>query len=454
MLAAFIKKHYWSFTKWLFNAVVTAILVGIVTTILYIRWVEAPLTTITIPVLITADDNQGGQFALGVSRAINWAERFKLDEVGGRRIRPLFLNEDALNCTEADSRDGCTTEKRVEEFLASLDSIETEVPLVVGPLTSTHSKILIEPIAMNKGIPMVLGIPTRTDLVESFSGRVWRLSPTDDFQAKTIIQTLERLATDGQSILIIQDGDKRNGEYSQPLAEKIVELAAQSGSLPSPPKPMIMTSSSLSAVQEFLGKNKPQFVVYAGMPDQARNLLRWAEKLRLQSTFIFTDGCIDPEFIEQVSKIAHQGSQSRFLITFQAPPPSQSPGIESYIWFTRSMGGNVTGVVNRECDSSSGAISYEVFGFDAYMMALNLLREAAALGKPNKQNVEKVMANQRNPRWTFLLMSPYSFDEWGNNQKLEFHVYRIQPDGCVTHPESTLDNGGNDSLCPIDQHSY
>jgi len=224
-------------------------------------------------------------------------------------------------------------------------------------------------------------------------------------------------------------------------------LKADQSEMLSKPRTFQLTGANHGEFEQKLAELKPRIIVYVGMPEQAKQILKTMRNSQEDVTFLFTDGCIDLEFIDLVKDYAAARPKSRFFMTFQAPPPSLSKGIRSYIWFTQSMGGHVTGVVDRDCGAKSAATSYEVFGFDSYLIALNLLREAMANGKANGEGIEAVMGSNRSPRWPFLLMSPYQFDQTGNNTGLRFHVYEIKGDGCPFH--SGGENGG-DHVCPSD----
>lgn len=438
----------WS--KYLGNILLTSLIMGtiasIVAAIIFVKWLESPLKSLTIPVFITAQDNQGGQFALGVSRAIDWAQKFKLDEVDGRQVRPFFINEDLVGCKPGDS--DCSEERNTQDLVSGIRDLKGDVPIVVGPLTSTHAALLVPSITKQLGIPMILGIPTNTELSAAFNGKVWRLSPTDDLQAEAVAKTLEELVPHGERSVIVVDSDGQNGGYSKPLAKTVAEKAAGSNHLPTKPVSLEIGSSRLGEFQQAFLTANPAVVIYVGMPEQAKRLLSMMADKKMDAKLIFTDGCIDPEFIQFVVALSKQRPKSQFFMTFQAPPASQSKGIRSYIWFTQSMGGRVTGVVDQDCGTVSAATSYEVFGFDAYMMALNLLKDTSRTGKVNRENVSRTMARTHEPKWPFLLMAPYNFDEKGNNKNLRFHLYEIGRDGCVRHSGHEPDSGG--ALCPND----
>src|SRR5947209_8041182 len=92
----------------------------------FVKHVQHSLTTLDIPVLIEAQDAQGGQFQLGVRRAMEWATAFGLDEVGVRKIRPRFIDENPK-----DSKPEELT-KNVLDAIMKLNP-----PIVIGPLRST-----------------------------------------------------------------------------------------------------------------------------------------------------------------------------------------------------------------------------------------------------------------------------------------------------------------------------
>jgi hypothetical protein len=48
---------------------------------------------ILIPILIEGADRQGGQFALGVSRAMEFAHRYRLDQIDDHRVDPWLIDE-------------------------------------------------------------------------------------------------------------------------------------------------------------------------------------------------------------------------------------------------------------------------------------------------------------------------------------------------------------------------
>ncbi len=416
------------------------LVIGLITATIFFLWIQpgvAPHMEVTLPVMVRSQDAQGGQFALGVSRAMNWAARFGLDEFKGKRIRPLFLDEDELECPESETVcDEKAKDRILAKFLKRIDDIPGTVPLVVGPLTSTHAATLLKPIAGVRKKPMILGIPTNSKLQDQFAGRVWRLSPSDDFQAKHVVESIRKLLPAGGSSLLLTDVATQNIEYSKPLGGKILKIASETEGIATPDNAEV-EPSNLAAIEQRFKNGGPPLVIYAGMPEQARILVDRATQVGYQADWIFTDGCVDPEFIEFLTAVARSQQErqqkSRYFITFQAPPANNSKGIRSYIWFTKSMGGQVTGVVDHAtCDKAATATSYEVFGFDSYMIALNLIHEAGRSDALSEASVEKTMRDYKQVSWPFLLMAPYEFDKVGNNTRLNFHLYEVTSDGCIS----------------------
>jgi hypothetical protein len=163
------------------------------------------------------------------------------------------------------------------------------------------------------------------------------------------------------------------------------------------------------------------------MPDVARDLVAKAAKAGVNALWIFTDGCItDKGLIETASKIR----TSRFFVTFQGPPAVDSPGLQRYMWYVRNTGGHVSfAVESSNCPEDLSASSYEIFGFDSYLLALKAIRGAADKGKISPSTVNTILARDEitDP---FLLLGPYKFTN-GDSTTLKFHVYQIA-DNCVS----------------------
>jgi ABC-type branched-subunit amino acid transport system substrate-binding protein len=414
---------WWSVTLFLIQGIIVAAVVSVVASLfasyIWLRKYERRLTTISVPVFIRGQDAQGGQFALGVMRAMDHAERHAMSDVDGRRVEPVFLDEDiALKQPDGVAR----LMKRIKDLKA---------PIVVGPLTSSAAKKLVPKIAGELHIPMILGIPTSMTAKDGSNGYAWRLSPKNDKQAKAVARHYFAVRPHGDHLLIIQDNTD-NPDYSNDLVAQLMPALNEPGRR-SPEKLAIGTRGDYAELDGRLEdlKAQPLSIIYIGMPDVARDVLSKAEKLGLDATWIFTDGCItDKNLVE----IASRMKKGKFFVTFQAPPAKDSPGLERYIWYVRSLGGRVSFALDssnkqHDCAEETSASSYEVFGFDSYLLALDALSRSVEGG----QNVSALSANNvlttQKIEDPFLLLGPYAFQD-GDSTNLDFHVYQIA-DNCV-----------------------
>jgi ABC-type branched-subunit amino acid transport system substrate-binding protein len=383
---------------------------------IFLSYFQSNLTTLLIPVLLQGQDVQGSQFALGVIRAEELAARFGMDQIKSRKIRPRFLNE-------AD-----------DQVAREIERLRPRPPLVVGPLQSSHALKLV-PALVADGFPIILGIPTSPSVTDITRPAVWRLSPTDELQSKTVAITAQALRQGGENWVLLYDAED-NKNYAEYLRDAI----SSNFDLLKGPRPFTIpvTRSQSNQIEERLRQLRPHVVIYAGMPPQARDLLQMAQRSGLVANWIFTDGCmLDRGLVKMASELRRRDAANRFFITFQAPPAVASPGLQQYLWYTQSIGGIVRGANSAEngCQPETAATSYEVFGFDAYMIALELMALAAHEdGTVDPQSVAHMMSKHRDISTPFLAMGPYRFDDKGDNEKLRFHVYEIDH-GCVSHVE-------------------
>jgi ABC-type branched-subunit amino acid transport system substrate-binding protein len=383
---------------------------------LFLSYFQSNLTTLLIPVLLQGQDVQGSQFALGVIRAEGLAAHFGLDQIGQRKIRPRFLNE------------------ANDQVAREIERLRPRPALVVGPLQSSHALKLV-PTLVADGFPIILGIPTSPSVTDSTRQAVWRLSPTDELQSKTVATTAQALRQDGKNWVLLYDAED-NKNY----AEYLVNAISSNFDLQKGPRPLTIAvlRSQSNQIEATLRQLKPHVVIYAGMPPQARDLLQMAQRSGLVANWIFTDGCmLDRGLVKMASELRRKDAANRFFITFQAPPAVASPGLQQYLWYTQSIGGIVRGANSAEngCQPETAATSYEVFGFDSYIIALKLLELAAREdGAVDAQSVAHMMTKHRDISTPFLAMGPYRFDDKGDNDQLRFHVYEIDH-GCVSHAE-------------------
>jgi len=351
---------------------------------------------ILIPVLIEGADRQGGQFALGVSRAMEFAHRYRLDYIGDHQIEPWLLDE-RMDATS----------------LVQLIRAE-DPPIIVGPLRSTPALQLVPLLAKAKpdptgsalgpldttytastsgaaagaidrnglGIPVILGIPTNTQITQK-ADLVWRLSPTDDAQGDFVAAAyVATIHPDGPAVMIEDlrpPGDGGNPTYTNGLKDRILRGVndMKLEGYPALEERAVRAQGATSEVQQYLETRHPRTIIYVGMPDLAQDVLRLAQgpKAETDATWLFTDSCItSPE--ELIPRL--KGMPGDFYITFQAPPASVSKGLQQYMAYTVSTGGNVLFALDRqkECDRFLAAPSYEIFGFDSYLTALLVLRES------------------------------------------------------------------------------
>jgi hypothetical protein len=351
---------------------------------------------ILIPVLIEGADRQGGQFALGVSRAMEFAHRYRLDYIGDHQIEPWLLDE---RMKAADL---------VQKIKAE------DPPIIVGPLRSTPALELVPLLARAKldpdsttssqsetisdgtpaaarlatvdrrglGIPVILGIPTNA-LITQRADLVWRLSPTDDAQGEFVAEAYAATVHRESPAVIIEDlrspDDGGNPTYVSGLTERIRRAVNEMKlkGYPALEEKSVRSPGATSEVQQYFETRHPRTIIYVGMPDLAQDVLRLAQsdKAQINATWLFTDSCItSPE--ELIPRLKEMPGE--FFITFQAPPAAVSKGLQQYMAYTVSTGGNVLFALDREktCDRFLAAPSYEIFGFDSYLIALLVLKES------------------------------------------------------------------------------
>ncbi|MDP9190507.1 MAG: ABC transporter substrate-binding protein [Acidobacteriota bacterium] len=418
-------------------SIVTAIYVNIIWTRSFDQF-----RTIYIPVFIRGQDAQGGQFALGVVRAMQHAELHRLSEVEGRRIEPVFIDEDPARTDDVELR-------KLRDRIKGLNA-----PVVVGPLTSSAAKRIVPVVAGDLKIPMILGIPTSTTALAGSGGRAWRLSPTNDQQAQGVMNHYRRIRKPNDRLLIIQDKSD-NADYSDDLMRfldiEIKNMWSGSGNT-LPDRELISNLADYAKIDPYFNgtKTAPTTIIYVGMAEVAKTLVSnaAAAKPPIIANWIFTDGCItDRELVQnaRAATTAHAGN--RFFVTFQGPPPADKPGLARYIWFVRNTGGDVSFVLeNSKCNENLAASSYEIFGFDSYLTAVKVVNEAAR--KPRgwlnwwrpKVSSDRAfeVLNTNRISDPFLLLGDYNFAN-GNSQGLTFHVYEIA-EGCLSRwsPPSSL----------------
>jgi hypothetical protein len=412
-----------SLAKLLVTSLVIGIVGSLVAAVIFFRWVQPDLETITIPVFVRAQDKQGSQFALGVSRAIDLANRFALDRIGNRVVRPLFIDEDILR-----------EKAGPDKILSQLRAIRGKVPIAIGPLTSTDAEILLSTVAADN-LPMILGIPTNTSLSGQFHDRVWRLSPTDDQQAKIVAGIYSKVCSKSSYSIVLWDSDKENPTYSVPLKSSISQELGnwEINRAPLPAALREVNIDTLGMVQAEIKARRPQCIVYVGMPANAKKLLQGTTSVA--STWIFTDGAYGADLVAAIG--ARGVSKDRYIQTFQTPPAIKSRALRDYVWFTQSLGGNVLGIVDSKgCDAETAVTSFEAYGYDSYILALNLVQRAnLEESRYGREGVIKVMQRSTGDsvNYNFLLMSPYKIVK-GNNENARFYVYEFRK-GCAIYSE-------------------
>jgi hypothetical protein len=447
----------------------TSLIAGTILGLAVALWVEHSSEVkhkrILIPVLIEGGDRQGGQFALGVSRAMEFAHRYRLDQIGDHRIDPWLLDE----------------RKPVDELLKLID--KEAPPIVVGPLRSTPSLDLVPRIARPRldsqaaatsdttsssqpgttglGIPVILGIPTNTSITQK-ADLVWRLSPTDDVQGDFVATVYQLAARKGAPAVIVKDlrsKDKGgNPGYVLPLRHRIVEAVEKLKLVGYPALEDVDITDDLgtNAVQGYFETKHPETIIYLGMPDAALLVLGKARAAGIDATWIFTDSCITnpQDLIPRLKSLS-----GNFYITFQAPPALESQGLQLYTFYTRSTGGNVLfaldpeerqprvkegpstdsksndetakeaapPVLNRPCDKYRAAPTYEVFGFDSYLTALLVLRDADGTR-------EGVIRRFAQPKISdpLLIAETYEFTPSGDSKNTHFYLYEFAGD-CTSY---------------------
>ena len=370
---------------------------------------------VRVPVFIQGQDRQGGQFALGVSRAMEYARRYRLDEVEGRRIEPWLIDEN--RSTDA-----------IRRLLS-----EEDPPVIVGPLQSTPALRLIPELAGTEpkglGIPMILGIPTNANVTTiDQSATLWRLSPTDIKQGEIVAKLFQTIARRGHNALLVMHTGE-NKEYVDGLRSIVLDqIGKLPAGLPALPEVTMSSIGETASIQDIFARSPPETIIYLGMTAGAVKILELAKNAGVNAAWIFTDSCItDPRLL--LSKI--DGMPGQFFITFQAPPASLSKGLQQYISYTNSTGGNVLFAStsgpndsdpNSRCDESLAAPSYEIFGFDSYLSALLVIRDA---DKADRANVRKRMTQKRSVSHPLLIADSYKFDDSGNSIETTFYVYRM-----------------------------
>ena len=405
----------------------------------YRRWFETPLL---VPVLIQGQDRQGGQFALGVSRAMEVARRYHLDEIDGHPVKPVLLDERIVD------DNGNIDTKRVDDVVAKIK--DCDPPIVVGPLHSTSAIELAPRIANSSGLgaPMILGIPTNPDITKHHSEhRIWRLSPTDNSQGALVAQLYAFVTPVNQPAILITEVEQNPG-----YAAKLTEII--SNRIPDFSRPRLLSPAKIAvkrgdyaSIEQRFKTAPPTTIIYVGMPKMAGELLARARDAHLHATWIFTDSCItDPEdLVRKVSDVS-----GTFYITFQAPSADHSQGFQQYMSYTRSIGGRVLLALeddsNRQCNAMEAAPSYEVFGYDSYLIALKLMARAAA-NKPQpgwreiirggyptflRRGIATLMGVELKITDPMLITGEYDFNEQGDSTNLAFYVYRIA-DGCTKY---------------------
>ena len=377
-------------------------------------------STATIAVLVPNGDPQGSQFSTGVGRAMRRLDQLSTGDIGSRVVKLRYFNESV-----ATDQAGAA---RIADEVARARS-----PLVIGPMTSGAARWLV-PEFVRRGVPMILGIPTNTALTRGVHGYVWRLSPTDADQARAVGGLAARVSPSAQAHVYWDLSE--NATYSEPLGKSIGEGITKLHD-PAPICGPVTMITAGSAAKEIAAAPRAT-VVYAGMPRLAGSLIGTALEDGATATWILTDGCVDRTLMRKIGSLQQAGRAggNRFFVTFQAPPASASDGIKAYLETARINGEEIAGAVDMDdCDPESRAVSYEVYGYDAYVAAVDVLRRARSL---SSKDVLAVMRENEEGS-PLLLMGPYEFRD-GDAVGRSFHVYQIA-DGCLVHC---------DSLCTAD----
>jgi hypothetical protein len=147
-----------------------------------------------------------------------------------------------------------------------------------------------------------------------------------------------------------------------------------------------------------------------------------------------------PGIRTKIERLRKQAPASRFFIIFQAPPTESEEGFRRYRWYAQAM----TPIQSLTTESRVAVpeTSYEVFGFDSYLLALGLLeyaksREPSAVATAMGDIARAKPAMLPDP---FLLLGPYRFSADGTNLSASFHLYEFKG-GMLKH---------SDDLCPSD----
>lgn len=403
---------------------VLSIITAILSNVFWFWFFERRFRTISIPVFIRAQDAQGGQFALGVTRAMDHAIRHGMADVKGKRVEPVFIDEDG----PADDKD------KLEALKKLIDDMDP--PIVVGPLTSKAANKIVPVIAGQLGIPMILGIPTSTTVLNEANGHAWRLSPTNEKQAEEVVKHYKQVRQAGDRLLVIQDTSD-NPDYSNDLIKFVMrELDKIMNGQESPAHEVVAGLSDYAKIDPYFDgrQKKPTTIIYVGMPEAASALVAKAVTREIDATWIFTDGCIpDKQLVTNATQAGSPRKHGKFFVTFQGPPAADSKGLARYIWYVRATGGEVSSFIDTpkgvDCPEDLAASSYEIFGFDSYLAALRVMQDASKSGRVTSKTTYDVLRTNRisDP---FLLLGDYRFAN-GDSQGMKFYVYEISG-GCIS----------------------
>lgn len=269
-----------------------------------------------------------------------------------------------------------------------------ECVLVLGHVNSTNAHNLCTQYYEHEGIPVVLLGPTFPEITSGAIRRkkrlFLRLMPVDSVQVDAIAKVINSTPRYARVLIYWDESNKIYSEYIARELTKSLESNAKFSNGAVADHPIgPATAKDRPYIKDF-ERYQPDVVVYVGMTDTAKSLLRGCSELsNVQNMepntqlrdIIFTDGCTSASFSEYIRTVR---GWNRMILLSPMPPPTRAP--------------------------QRGIIDFKPLGVIAASLAEELMEGAGARGAITRSSVQLQIADRmtqdddtirvREPRFT------------------------------------------------------
>ncbi len=270
---------------------------------------------------------------------------------------------------------------------------------VVGVIGFPNSgnAIAAAKIFMENNMPYIASSPTNPKLTQLGYKNVFRFAPTDDMQGISVAEFIyNRLGVN--EIVILND----NQAYGNGLASQVKNHFEELGGKILLFDNIVVGQKDYRNILTKVKTLKPKVVFYGGMLEEGAKLVKQAEEIRLNTNFVFGDGCFDEKFKEL------SGTDCKnVFISFLAPPWSEIPTAKQFVEkYKAKFGQDVP--------------PFAPYGYDATLVLLK------AIEKNNSLNKGKIINQIRENNFIVKgVTGDIQFEINGQSKNITFYFYQF-----------------------------